>query len=228
MQTRKARGGVGRVGSSSSAAAPAICRHRYVSGPPSWAKLSRPSSTNGSERSKSTWTVAGVPFGWATATGSDSPGGDGGGVQAPGIAAPATVSNNPIAQRIEIMASLQLKLSSGAPARCVQPRKESFKRSTPVGARGGVPTFRPCPMLAGVEDHFQRHPRVRESPAAVTITRVPPGSSAVSIHKCNDANNASGRVPCPSPAQPSAGMFSLAMAALRLAMAPEKQNASEH
>ena len=35
-------------------------------------------------------------------------------------------------------------------------------------------------------------------------------------------------VPCPSPAQPGAGMFSLSMAALRLAMAPEKPAASEH
>ncbi len=35
-------------------------------------------------------------------------------------------------------------------------------------------------------------------------------------------------VPCPSLAQPGAGMFPLGMAALRLAMAPEKPAASEH
>ena len=137
--------GVGLVASSRSAEAPPVCRHRYVSEPPSCAKLSRPSSMKGSELSRSTWTVSGVPSGWARATGSDSLGGGGGGMQAPGITVPTTVSNNPSAQRIEIMASLQLDFSSGVSARCVQLRKGSIKRSTPSTQDAGRVNRPPLP-----------------------------------------------------------------------------------
>ena len=49
-----------------------------------------------------------------------------------------------------------------------------------------------------------------------------------STNSYDGERKSSGWVPCPSSAQPGAGMLALGMAALRLAMAPEKQAASKH